>query len=295
MLKIILFISLGIAYNNSIAQNYELYYFQCNSADSLKFYGQKWEALNTYKLAFQSVDFVHTEKLRKAYQLAVETNSFEDAYNFGRKIILNSGKTDLIRTKSIAFKKSNFYQLLIDSSEYHLATYNQRINHQYIKIIDSLIYIDQYIIRNNKSYKAGYNIDGAKLPENLFDLDRSNWNMLYGCIKEIGFPSEETVGYETYNKVWAILHHNLRLKENEKYHLEIFDYVRSGDYLPEDLLVWYEQFQLQNNGQTFFTTWDGNLTIENLKRIEKNRRYHYLKGLDAFYLKKNGRFMDVKW
>lgn len=60
-------------------------------------------------------------------------------------------------------------------------------------------------------------------------------------------------------------------------------------------MVWYEQFQQQNYGQTFFTTWDGNLSIENLARIEKNRRMFYLKGLDAYYLKNNGRYMDKKW
>jgi len=295
MVKVLLFIFSGIVYNNSNAQNYELYYTQCNRADSLKFYGQPLEALNTFKMAFQSVDFVHTNKLMKAYQLAVEANSFEDAFHFGRRILLNSGKTELIRTKSSAFNKSKYYHWLIDSSEYYIEIYNQRINHKYIKIIDSLIYIDQFIIRKNKSYKAAFNIDRTKLPENLFDLDSSNWNLLYRCIKEIGFPSEEAVGYETYNKVWAILHHNLRLKENEKYHLEIFDYVRSGDYLPEDLMVWYEQFHLQNNSQTFFTTWDGNITSENLKRIEKNRRDFYLKGLDSYHLNKNGRSMEVKW
>jgi hypothetical protein len=60
-------------------------------------------------------------------------------------------------------------------------------------------------------------------------------------------------------------------------------------------LVWYEQFQQQNYGQTFFTTWDGNLTVENLTRIEKNRRMVYLKGLNDYNLKKNGRYMEAKW
>ena len=77
--------------------------------------------------------------------------------------------------------------------------------------------------------------------------------------------------------------------------MEIFEFVKRGDYIPEDLMVWYEQFQQQNYGQTFFTTWDGNLTTENLTRIEKNRRMNYLKGLDAYYLKKIGRYMEVKW
>jgi hypothetical protein len=295
MIKSILFILVSFLFSCAFAQNYESYYLQCNKADSLKFYGQKNEALITYKLAFQTVDFVHTEKLIKAYKLAIEISSFQDAFHFGKNIILNSGKIDLIRTKSTDFKKSNYYHLLIDSSHFYIIDYNKRINHQYIKIIDSLVFVDQYIIRNNKSYKADYNIDKSKLPDNLFELDSSNWHLLHDCIKIWGFPSEENVGYDTYNKVWAILHHNLRLKENEKYHMEIFEFVKRGDYIPEDLMVWYEQFQQQNYGQTFFTTWDGNLTTENLTRIEKNRRMNYLKGLDAYYLKKIGRYMEVKW
>lgn len=295
MTKSVVLILAIFSINCSIAQNYESYFLLCNKADSLKFYGQPLEALNTYKMAFESVDFVHTEKLRKAYQLAIETSSFQDAYHFGRSILLNSGNTDFIRTKSIEFKSSNYYKLLVDSSEYYSVSYTMRLNQQYIKIIDSLVFVDQYIIRNNKSYKADYQIDKNKLPENHFDLDSSNWHLLYNCIKIWGFPSEKNVGYETYNKAWAILHHNLRLIENEKYHSEIFEYVRRGDYLPDDLMVWYEQFQQQNYGQTFFTTWDGNLTNDNLARLEKNRRSIYLKGLNAYYLKKNGRYMIAKW
>jgi hypothetical protein len=295
MIKSTLFILVSFLSHSAFAQDYESYYLQCNKADSLKFYGQKQEALTTYKLAFQTVDFVHTEKLKKAFQLAIEIGSFQDAFLFGKNILMNSGKTDLIRSNSTDFKKSKYYQSLMDSSQFYLIAYNKRINHQYIELIDSLVFVDQYIIRDNKSYKADYNIDKSILPANLFDLDSSNWHLLYNCIKIWGFPSEENVGYEASNKAWAILHHNLRLKENEKYHQEIFEYVKKGDYLPEDLLVWYEQFQQQNYGQTFFTTWDGNLTVENLTRIEKNRRMVYLKGLNAYNLKKNGRYMEAKW
>lgn len=295
MTKSILLILASFTVYCSFAQSYESYYRQCNNADSLKYCGKKNEALKMYKSAFQSVDFVHSEKLKKAYHLAIELKLFQDAGNFGRKIIVNSGKTELIQTKSSEFKKSRDYENLIDSSRYFIEEFNHRINQQYIEVIDSLIFVDQYIIRNNKSYKDDYVIDKSSLPKNLFDLDSSNWQLLYNCIKKWGFPSEENVGYETYKKAWAILHHNLRLIENEKYHTEIFEYVKRGDYLPEDILVWYEQFQQQNYGRTYFTTWDRNLTKENLARIEKNRRSIFLKGLDAYYLKKNGSYMEAKW
>lgn len=295
IIKTIIFLLFVSVKNVSFAQNYETYYFLCNKADSLKFYEKKLEALATYKTAFQSVHFIHTNKLKKAYDLAIETNSFQDAFDFGKNILLNTGNQELIQTKSRVFRKSSYYKMMMDSCIYFQTECNNRINHPYIKIIDSLVFVDQYIIRNNKSYKANYKMDKKKLPENLFDLDSSNWHLLFNCIKKWGFPSEEQVGYETYKKAWAILHHNLRLIENEKYHTEIFEYIKSGDYLPEDVLVWYEQFQQQNYGKTFFTTWDGNLSDENLARIEKNRRMFYLKGLDSYNLKKNGRYMIAKW
>lgn len=294
-MKVFFTISFALVLRCTFAQSYESYYLQCNSADSLKYVGKNDEALKMYKTAFQSVDFVHSDKLIKAYRLAIEMKLFHDAGIFGRSIIVNSGKTELIKTNSSEFKKSIDYKNLLDSSRYFLVEFNQRINHQYIKIIDSLVFIDQYIIRKNKSYKDNYAIDKSKLPVNIFDLDSSNWQFLYTCIKKWGFPSEENVGHDHYCKAWAILHHNLRLVQNEKYHREIVEYIKNGSYLPEDMMVWYEQFQQQNYGTTFFTTWDGNLTSENLMRINKNRVAFSLKRLDAYELRKNGRYMELKW
>ena len=157
------------------------------------------------------------------------------------------------------------------------------------------MFVDQYIIRKNRTYKKDYEIDESKLPENLFELDNSNWKLLYSNIHELGFPSEENVGKSAYFKARIILHHNLRLEENEKYHKEIFEFVKTGDYLPNDIMVWYEQFQMQVNGQTFFTTWDGDTTLENLKKIDANRRRFYLKGINTYKLNKNGKIMKSLW
>lgn len=296
MTKIILLLTVGLLFRFfSSAQNYPSYYLLCNTADSLQFFGQKEAALRTYNEAFQSVGFVHTKKLQNAYLLAVELHAYQAALEFGRSIICNSGKTDFITVKNRQFKRSSFYQTLQDSSAFYLEVYQKRINHAYVSLLDSLIFIDQYIIRGNKTYKDDYQINMTTLPSNLFDLDSTNWHLLYNSIQKWGFPSEENVGYEANQKAWAILHHNLRLIENEKYHAEIFSYVESGAYLPEDLLVWYEQFQQQNYNQTYFTTWDGNLSKENLARIDNNLRRFYLKGLCAYELRKDGRYMIRKW
>lgn len=282
-------------FNFTFSQNYVEYYSLCNTADSLSYIGKENEALDKYKEAFKTVKFVHSIKSKKAYELAIKTNSFEDAFNFGKISLISSGKRELIKTNSRKFKKSAYYKMLKDSSAAFILSYNERINHDYIKIIDSLAYIDQRIIRHNRFYKGNYHIDKTKLPVNLFDLDSSNWNLLYTCIQEMGFPSEENVGSTSYREVWLLLHHNLRLKENTKYHEEIFEFIRQGEYLPEDMMVWYEQYYLQVNNSTFFTTWDENISDENLARIDYNRRKFYLKGINSYTLKKNGRSMIPKW
>ncbi len=126
-------------------------------------------------------------------------------------------------------------------------------------------------------------------------MDHSNWALLYQLIQKYGFPSEQNVGRKAYHDVWAILVHNLRLKENVVYHDEFFSYIKSGEYLPHDIFLWYEQYNQNELRQTFFSTWDGNISADNLKRIDANQRAFFMKGIHAYTLKKNGRFMTSNW
>jgi len=294
MKKYIYFFTIFII-NPSFAQDYTRYYKQCNTADSLEYVGKNQEALDLFKVAFSAVEYTHSDKYNKAYRLAIKLNLFDDAYQFGRMMVINSGNKNLLKTSSSAFKKSNQYKALKDSTDDFLSLYSKRVNHDYIQLIDSLVFIDQYIIRGNRTYKGNYKIDKTTLPVNRFELDKSNWQYLLKCIDSLGFPSEKNIGSKAYNDAWVILHHNLRLAENEQYHTTIFEFIKSGDYLPEDFFIWYEQFQMQVHGQTYFTTWDGNISEENLKRIDVNRRKFYLKGINSYELSKNGRSMIAKW
>ena len=280
---------------NSFSQGYENYYRLCNEGDSLKYIDSNQSALSKYKQAFNSVKYVHSKKYKKAYDLAIKMNSYEDAFLFGRMMLINSGELSLVHTRSIKFKSSKYYHYLKDSSDFYIEKCNKRINHSYIKIIDSLFYIDQRIIRNNKFVTGKYMIDKSKLPIDLYSLDHSNWKLLYLLIDSLGFPTEEMVGADACGKVFGLLHHNLRLKENEKYHKEFFEYTRLGYYLPEDNLAWYEQYNTWFCQKTFFTTFDGDLTPENLKRIDNNLRMFYLKGINSYQIKKNGRSMSLLW
>jgi len=277
------------------SQSYERYYKLCNMADSLEYAGFPERSLDTFKAAFSTVNYVHSEKYVDAYHLAIKLNAFRDAHYFGKMAVLHSGKSSVLATKSKSFRKSDAYQSLKDSLPDFLAVFEKRIHPDYVHLIDSLVYIDQYIIRGNRGYKGKFSMDETKLPQNRFDLDRSNWELLLRWIDSVGFPSEQLVGAKAYDDAWAILHHNLRLPENQKHHAQLLAFVISGNYMPDDMFFWYEQFQLNVNGTTYFTTWDGDSSAENLKRIDANRRAFYLKGIDSFILKKDGRSMTAKW
>ena len=295
MSKYIFLISFSISTFLVQGQNYSNYYNLCNTADSLEYVGLNQEALEAFKVAFESVSYIHSEKYHDAYQLAIKMEEYQDAFQFGKMTIINSGLKNLIATRSAKFKRSEYFKLLNDSTEYYLNFYKSRVNHDYINIIDSLHFIDQNIIRKNRSVKGNYKIVKDSLPKNLYELDNSNWQYLHMLIDSLGFPSEQNVGLKACKDAWIIIHHNLRLKENEIYHKEIFDYIRQGKYLPVHFSYWYEQFQTWNNGQSFFFTWDQNTTVDNLERINANRRLFYLKSSNSFNLKNNGRKWRKKW
>ena len=291
LLTFLCLISLGIAYG----QDYSNYYRLCNTADSLEYVGNQNKAIDTYTHAFSAVNYVHSEKYLRAYHLAIKLNRFDEAFQFGRKIILNSGLKNRIRTKSKEFKSSNYYQLLIDSCGAYIDLYNSRVNHAYIKLIDSLHFIDQRIIRKNFSVRGKYKIQRKTLPKNRFELDSSNWLLLSDLIDSLGFPSEQNVGSEAYYNALIIIHHNLRLKENDYYHERIFEFILMGKYLPEHFSFWYEQYQTNINGISYFYTWESDFSDEDLNRINRNREKFYLKGLWAYDIDKEGRKMSPKW
>jgi hypothetical protein len=143
--------------------------------------------------------------------------------------------------------------------------------------------------------RGQYAINKDRLPDNLFQLDSSNWLTFHACVQKFGFPSEENVGFDSYNNTIALLIHNLRKPGNKKYHAEYFGYIKKGDYLPRSIVLWYEQYNMNVLGRTFFTTWDENTSEENIKRINRNRRKFYLKGMNSVKLSGNGRKMRSLW
>lgn len=277
------------------AQNYEVFYRCSNKSDSLEYVKEYQKALDTLEYGFKTVDFIPSDFVLKALDLTVKNGLNEKAYTYAKMSLINSGDQKISKQFPKKFLKSEQYKMILDSLPVFLQMYESRINQEYGAILDSIYYVDQNLIRNNEEVTGDYSIDRSKLPENLFELDQSNWILLHRLIQDYGFPSEKNVGLDRYTKSWPILVHSLRLKENQKYHKEIFSYIQMGEYLPEDVFLWYEQYNMQELKQTFFSTWDGNISVENLARIDLNQKAFYMKGIAAFELKKGGMIMDSKW
>lgn len=290
-MKIVYLLMLVLFSTTLFSQDYSTFYRCANSADSLSYHKNYQKALDTIEYGFKTVDYIPSPYLQKALFLAVKLKEDEKSYHYAKLSVINSG------TKKFPsnFLKTKAYSAIKDSLDFFIATHNKRINHEYIALIDSIFFVDQNIVRNNKTVKGNYDIEKSELPENRFELDKSNWELLHQLIQTHGFPSEQNVGLKTYRKVWAILVHSLRLNENVSQHEEIFSYIKSGEYLPSDIFLWYEQYNQNELKQTFFSTWDGNTSPENLARIDANQRKFFLKGIYSFELKKGGRFMNQIW
>ncbi|MEO1518841.1 MAG: hypothetical protein AAFV95_27750 [Bacteroidota bacterium] len=269
--------------------NYGLYHQLCNKADSLVYEKQYKAALETFEQAFNRVDYVHSNKYKDAYDLSIQMGDYEKAFGFGKMVLIHSGQPKYLKTKSRKFKKSTFFSLLQDSTSLFLEQYQKRINEEYSQLIDSLYFIDQRIVRKNKSVKGDWQIDEATLSMTPSELDSSNWVSLHQAIQQFGFPSEERVGREAHENAYIILLHNIRMKKNEAHHQEFIDYMKSGEYLPYYFYFWYEQYCTEVKGQTFFSLWDGDTSEENLKRIDLNRRKFYLKGVSSWKVRKGRR------
>lgn len=282
-MKRALFITLflSVLFFKAYTQEYGFYYKTSNYADNLFFNRNYQQALDTYEKAFKSVPYIHSERLMNACTCAVKAGEFKRAYDFAKRSIINSGKSFIMvrlkRNKFRKFRDTPYFKNLKDSLELFKNRNSLQINVEYKALIDSLLYVDQNIIRKNKSVKGNYKIDLASLPEDKFKLDSSNFKKLLELINQYGFPSEELLGFDGYSNASTIIHHCFRKKENEKYHHIIFEAINKGWYMPRNFSFWYEQFNMWHKNQTYFTTNDKDTSKSNLDRINSNRAKFFLK------------------
>ena len=296
MRKITLFISIFFLACSLFGQNYLPYYILCNKADEEIYLEENTEALKSLQEAFGLVDYVHSFQYDKASKCAIEINDYENGYRYARKAILHGSKNKFFNKKKYkSFRKTKYYQTLIDSIPYYEATHLSSLNNNYIQLIDSLYFLDQNVVRKNRRVKGNYNLHDLVIPANRYDLDTLIFLELIEAIEKYGFPSEKIIGPKCYNKALLLIHHNFRKKRNEAYHYIVKNAVFNGEYLPYDYEGMYEQYSIKCKNKTFFTTHDKDLSESNLKRINANRLEYGLKGLSSIKIKRKGLSMISLW
>ena len=277
-------------------QAYLPYYHLCHDADK-EMYLENYElALTKFEQAFELVDYVHTTSYEKASQCAIALGDFQQGYQWAQKALLNGSHNRFWKARKFkAFRQSTYGQWLRDSIPYFQRQAVEKVDTVYLKQIDSLYFVDQYIISGSMAAKGNYAIDKSALPENRFELDSTNLIALIHLIEAYGFPSEQLLGVDGYQKATMIIHHNFRLEQNEKYHPIVLKALFEGEYLPSDFEGMYEQYCMWYKDTTFFSTFDQDLSESNLERINLNRRKYGLKDLSAFQIKRKGLVMKAKW
>ncbi|NQX98399.1 MAG: hypothetical protein HRT73_11055 [Flavobacteriales bacterium] len=284
----ILTFSLSILYG----QNYIDYYDYCNEGDKQIYLKNDSSALENFKKAFLLVDYVHAIQYKKASICAAHIRDYEKTYLFAKNAILNGNSPKFLKHRDFkAFRKTEKYKSLKDSivifSNFHI----QSINLAYKREVDSLQYIDQRIIRKNKSFKGNYNIDKSDFPENLFGLDSLLFNRLFELINQYGFPSEKAIGPDGYSSVWVLLHHNIRLEKNSEYLPMAKEALMKGQYLPKDYAWMYDQSLMFKKEKPLFyfgVAFTGNLSDAEKKKIDENRKQFGIKPLESMVVRKTG-------
>ena len=276
--------------------DYIEYYHLCNEADEEIYLKHFPSALKKLEKAFALVGYVHARQYEKAGTCALEMEDFKKAYWYVKKAVLHGSSDYFMKRKRVKkFRKTMCLKMLNDSMAHWSNQHKRALNAKYQQLIDSLYYVDQSVVRKRKTLAGDYQINLQRLSKDPFELDAIVFQALLTGMEKDGFPSEQKIGIETYKKAAIIIHHNFRLKENEKYHHIVIDALKNGEYRPKDFANMYEQFQMWHKNQTFFTTWDKNLTPANLLRINANRKEYGLKDLSTFKIKRKGLKMKSRW
>jgi len=298
MKKTLLLIIWNFLLSSAIGQNYLDYYTLSNEADKEAYFGNNKLALNKLEQAFETVEYVHVEKLEKASKLAIKNKDFKKAYLYAKRAVINGSTSHFWKSRKLKkIRKTEYYRILNDSVQIWEQKHLKSINLPYKKIIDSLHYVDQKIIRKNLTVKGNYQINNKELPENLFDLDSSIFQTLLRAIEKYGFPSESNIGEEGYENVYIIFHHNVRLPENKSYVQMLEEALIKGKYRPQDFAFMHDQsrmnlgeFPIFYYGLPIPDTYTEEMKIE----IDKSRKSFGIKPLSSTKIKRRGRNVIMK-
>ncbi|MEL7341021.1 MAG: hypothetical protein AAGM67_11075, partial [Bacteroidota bacterium] len=257
------------------------------------------EGLAIFQEAFATVSYAHCQYLIKAAECAAQTDQPALAYQYAKQAVLQGWahsfwKGDLFQD----FRQTSHYHQLKDSADYFQEQFYANTNQAYIAIIDSLHYIDQRLIRKTLSVKGKYQIDKSSLPENRFELDDGLFAMILTLIEEHGYPSEQNVGPEAYRKADIIVHHNLRMPENEA-HTPLFKQaLLAGEYSPKSFATMMDQrniwFQQIEPYFYFSRPIPEDMPASEVAAIEARRKEYGIAPLEAVEIIKRRKFVRIR-
>jgi hypothetical protein len=274
MLKYIVFIIgviLVLGSKPIVAQsksNYVLYYALIHKAESFDKRKEFVTALESFDSAFKSVPYQYLFHLLEASQVAMQLKKNDKATEWLRLALLAGLSPEQLSQKSIkTLAEQTKFRLLKDSAVFYHQQFKKRLNHAYIKEIDSLYYVDQVIIRHRKTATPLYKNMPYVYANERVKYDSLSFLYLIKLIEAYGFPSEQKIGAEAYERAKLIIHHSLRMPFNRRY-LPLFEKaVLTGDYQPQDYAWAFDQLQLNEMKLPFYFQQCGD--ISKLKDEEK--------------------------
>ncbi len=270
-LFLFLFISLSLFTSAQKKSEYIQYYNLVNEGDKQIYLGNDSLAYQFYKEGFKRVDYVHNTNLIKASQLASSLGYNRYCYKLLQCAFKQGEDINILDYEPfVNFKNTKYYKKLVDNYPKYKASFLTSLNIDYKKQIDSLYYIDQYIVRGNTNIKGNYQIDYSL---DIQLLDSLIFTEFLSLIDKYGFATEKNIGPESFKKVWVFFHHNIRLPENNEYIPLAQEALLQGSYLPQNYAWMYDQSMTYNNNPPYF--YYGVASIENLtddEKVEINKR-----------------------
>lgn len=269
IMSLLLFI--GFFPSQALAQNEYIEYYNLVNEANRSWYEKKYaQSLKIFQEAFERVDYVHSINYVKAARSAAKLKEYELAKVYILEAIERGHPGDFVDQKAFKkFRRSDAYGGLLSQINKFQSEANLSINNEYQRKIDSLYYIDQKILRGNDK------ITDLNLDPDLEYSDSLNFSCLLSLIELYGFPSEQNIGFHGYRKSWVVIHHSARLPENHYYHPILLEYLKRGEYLPENYCWVVDQGKEINKEDLVYYHWDVAKNIDELSVDEKdsiNRR-----------------------
>ena len=274
--------------------NYIEYYNLINEGNKAYFEKNYKKSLANYQEGFEKVEYVHSINYAKAARSANKTKNYKLTSNYLYEAIKRGYPSKIIERKEFkTFRKKNEYKtlkFLLKEKD------SNQIKEQYKRKIDSLHFIDQNILRGNKTVK------GFELNLNLKYSDSLNFKCLLNLIEKNNFPSEKNLGFDGYRKSKVIIHHNARLIKNAYYHQILREYVYSGEFIPEHYCWIIDQYQELKKEPLIYYHWDVAKNIKDLsendkKRIDKRRNEIGMPSINRIEIstRKGKQNVKLKW